>query len=99
MDRTPSRLLIRRVRQEDRVLLLLTEQNGAATVERLARYRLTPREIEVLRWIAEGKSNAEIAIILGISVSTAKQHVERILAKLGVENRTAAALLLQSLSS
>lgn len=52
---------------------------------------LTRREAEVADWLAEGKANAEIATILGISRATVKIHVERILTKLGVENRTAAA--------
>ena len=50
---------------------------------------------EVLHWIADGKSNAEIATILGIAAGTVKQHVEHILAKLGVENRTAATALVR----
>lgn len=54
---------------------------------------LTPREAEVLLWIAQGKANAEIAIILGASEKTVKNHVGSILEKLGVENRTAAARL------
>lgn len=51
---------------------------------------LSPREAEVLEWIAAGKTNAEIAIILGISPHTAKHHVAKVIAKLGVENRGAA---------
>lgn len=51
---------------------------------------LTVREQEVLEWIAEGKRNGEIAQILGISVFTVGKHVQNILKKLGVENRTAA---------
>jgi DNA-binding CsgD family transcriptional regulator len=53
---------------------------------------LSPRENEVLEWIAAGKTNAEIGIILGVSVHTVKRHVERVLEKLGVENRRAAML-------
>jgi DNA-binding CsgD family transcriptional regulator len=93
--REPARLLIRRVKQDGRLLLLLSEENSAAAAERLARYQLTPREMEVLRWMADGKSNAEIGAILGVTTGTAKIHVERILTKLGVENRTAAAGLLR----
>ncbi len=82
------RLIVRRPRDVARPLLLLSEvANGRPAGAR----PLTPREREVLRWMAQGKSNAEIAAILGIAPGTAKQHVERILAKLGVENRTAAA--------
>jgi DNA-binding NarL/FixJ family response regulator len=53
--------------------------------------RLTARELEVLRWIAEGKRNAEIAQILAITPATVKCHVEHLLEKLGVETRCAAA--------
>jgi len=53
---------------------------------------LTPRETEVLRWIAEGKSNEEIALILGLSPRTVHKHVEHVLAKLEVPNRVSALL-------
>ena len=53
---------------------------------------LTPREAEVMHWVAEGKTNPEIARILDISVSTANKHLENILFKLGVDNRTQAML-------
>jgi DNA-binding NarL/FixJ family response regulator len=53
---------------------------------------LTQRELEVLRLIAEGKTNAEIAQTLFISVGTVKVHVERIIDKLGVSDRTQAAV-------
>ncbi len=48
---------------------------------------LTPREKEVLREIARGASNEQIAASLSISVNTAKRHVSSILAKLGVQDR------------
>lgn len=51
---------------------------------------LTPREAEILFWITQGKSNPEIAIILTMQLVTVKKHVQNILQKLGVENRTAA---------
>lgn len=56
------------------------------------RFMLTVREIEVLQWVAGAKTNREIGIILGVSSRTVGKHVENILAKLGVENRTAAAM-------
>ena len=52
---------------------------------------LTNRETEILEWVAKGKTNPEIAIILACSVWTVRAHVKRILTKLGVETRTAAA--------
>jgi DNA-binding NarL/FixJ family response regulator len=52
---------------------------------------LTKREGEVLSWLSKGKSNRDIAQILGLSPRTVDKHLEQIYAKLGVENRTAAA--------
>ena len=53
---------------------------------------LTPREHEVLRWIAEGKGNREVAKVLGISLRTVEKHMENILRKFDVDNRTAAVM-------
>ena len=52
---------------------------------------LTPREGEVLAWVAEGKTNPEIGAILGLSPRTVGNHLARIYDRLGVETRTAAA--------
>ncbi len=61
---------------------------------------LTPRVAETLLWIAQGKTNGDIATILGISEATVKKHVLEIFVKLGVETRTAASLrALEVLSS
>ncbi len=65
---------------------------SADTATHLAALGLSPREAEILHWIAQGKRNSEIAIILGISLFTVKNHVRRIFAHLGVETRTAAAV-------
>jgi DNA-binding NarL/FixJ family response regulator len=51
---------------------------------------LTPRVAEALLWLAQGKTNSDIASILGISESTVKKHVQEIFEKLGVETRGAA---------
>lgn len=53
---------------------------------------LTPRVAEVLLWVAQGKTNPEIASILGISESTVKKHMLELMSTLGVETRTAASL-------
>ena len=55
--------------------------------------RLTPREREVLAGLADGATNKEIALKLGISPGTVKTHVERLIGKLGVRDRTQAAIL------
>ncbi|PAX09201.1 response regulator [Sphingomonas lenta] len=55
--------------------------------------RLTPREREVLDLLAEGGTNKHIAQALGVSPGTVKAHVERVIAKLGVRDRTQAAVL------
>ncbi|RZL08362.1 MAG: response regulator transcription factor [Rubrivivax sp.] len=54
---------------------------------------LTPRETEVLSWLAKGKTNRDIADILGMSHRTVNKHLEHIFEKLGVETRAAAAAL------
>lgn len=59
---------------------------------RLAGLGLTLREAEVLYWVAHGKTNPEIAIILDCAVNTVKKHVSNVLPKLGAETRLTAAL-------
>ena len=54
---------------------------------------LTTREMEVLTWIAQGKTNHEIGVILSACTGTICKHVERILCKLRVKNRTSAAAI------
>ncbi len=54
-------------------------------------FSLTAREGEVLYWVSQGKSNKDLAMILGISPRTVNKHLESIFEKLLVENRTSAA--------
>jgi transcriptional regulator EpsA len=59
--------------------------------------RVTPREAQILAWVREGKNNQEIGIELGISALTVKNHIQKILRKLGASNRAhAVALAMQS---
>ena len=60
--------------------------------EPLLKLGLTPRAAEALLWLAQGKTNADIATILGITESTVKKHVQEMFDKLGVETRGAATL-------
>lgn len=65
---------------------------GVPSPEPQADARLSPREREVLDWLAGGKTDRDIAAILGISYRTVHKHLQRIYEKLGVENRTAAVM-------
>jgi DNA-binding response OmpR family regulator/DNA-binding CsgD family transcriptional regulator len=75
-------------------LIVLREADDAADIATLvAAFRLTGREAEVLHWVIQGKTNKDIADILGMSPRTVNKHLEHVFAKLGVETRTAAANL------
>lgn len=74
-------------------MLLLAQDRGPSGASRLGEAALTPRETEVLSWLAKGKTNRDIAEILGMSPRTVNKHLEHIFEKLGVETRAAAAAL------
>jgi DNA-binding response OmpR family regulator/DNA-binding CsgD family transcriptional regulator len=75
-------------------LLRLAKDSGAdAPAEFSNELGLTTREGEVLSWLSKGKTNRDIAQILGLSPRTVDKHLEQIYSKLGVENRTAAAAI------
>jgi DNA-binding CsgD family transcriptional regulator len=59
----------------------------------ISAYGLTPREAEVLSWVAQGKGNGDIAVLLGASEGTVKQHLGVCFRKMGVENRSSATLM------
>lgn len=73
--------------------LMMERFLAAASPEPLEKLGLTSRQAEVLYWICQGKSNAEIAVILKVAVRTVVFHVSRILEALGASNRTEAANL------
>ena len=73
--------------------LVLQVEDPTLQLKKLSSLGLGPRATEVLYWLAKGKTNGEIGIILGARPRTIEKHVEGILAKLGVENRVAAALV------
>jgi DNA-binding NarL/FixJ family response regulator len=74
------------------VLGRLRQRAAAPEADATEAASLSDRELEVLRLIAQGQENAEIAQTLGISPLTAKNHVSNILAKLGVPGRVQAAI-------
>jgi len=70
------------------------EEKTLVTAQQVAsHFGLTPRQGEVLYWIAQGKSNEEIGLIIAARVRTIAKHVEQILSRIGVENRSSAARL------
>lgn len=81
------------------VMVLLRQVTAVADAahKRLSGAALTPRETEVLSWLAKGKTNRDIADILGMSPRTVNKHLEHIFEKLGVETRTAAAAIASTL--
>ncbi len=75
-------------------LLRLAKRSSSDSPAEFSRdLSLTRREGEVLSWLSKGKTNRDIAQILGLSPRTVDKHLEQIYAKLGVENRTAAAAI------
>jgi DNA-binding NarL/FixJ family response regulator len=78
-------------------LAVLGRAAPAAPAATPAASRLTARETEVLLWVARGKTNRDIAEILGMSPRTVNKHLEHVFEKLGVETRTAAAAAAQRL--
>ncbi len=98
-DGEGTRLTLRFVGRSERgeILLRIAKPARDQASGLRNRFNLTPREEEVARWIAKGKSNRDIAAILSLSPRTIDKHIEVILNKLNVENRTAAAALILSL--
>ncbi|MGY3234998.1 MULTISPECIES: response regulator [unclassified Bradyrhizobium] len=75
------------------LLRLAKDTSGDMPAEFASELGLTTREGEVLSWLSKGKTNRDIAQILGLSPRTVDKHLEQIYSKLGVENRTAAAAI------
>jgi DNA-binding CsgD family transcriptional regulator len=91
VDQSGRRLFVHLLCLEAGSVCLLLEQNAGIPATLGAPGVLTKRQIEVLTWVARGKTNAEIAKILNLKPKTIGKYLERIYPKLGVENRTAAA--------
>jgi DNA-binding CsgD family transcriptional regulator len=88
--RQADQSLFVRVARTDNLHLLMLEERDARTE------KLTARERQVLEEVVVGKGNDAVALDLGISRATVAKHLERAYRKLGVQNRTAAAALLES---
>ena len=77
----------------EQMLLMQRRAEPSAAANRLSTASLTPREAEVLSWVAKGKTNRDVGDILGMSPRTVNKHLEHVFEKLGVETRAAAAAL------
>lgn len=96
------RLVLRRlraIRPSDRDVLHVSEHPAGPAGQDLARLGLSRRQVEVVRLAASGRSNAEIARDLGLSIRTVEGHMSAALERLGVRSRTAAANLIHQLDT
>ncbi|MEI2580176.1 response regulator transcription factor [Scytonema sp. PRP1] len=91
-DAKPNELL-NAIRSLHRGQQYIPPSVGAKLVQRMSNPELSERELEVLRLMAQGMSNLDIATALSIGESTVKSHVNRILSKLGVNDRTQAVIV------
>lgn len=90
------RLLDNRSTHEE---ILLLEEKKHLSPESFENLSTTKREAEILFWIAQGKSDADMSLLCDISIRTVQKHIENIYKKLGVENRRAAAQIAIDLTS
>lgn len=84
---------IGQVGPDEQLLRVVAEQTNSDEIVLRELLALTSREAEVLLWISRGKSNRDIAEILGLSPRTINKHLEQMFEKLGVENRASATAL------
>ena len=86
----PQQILVDAIRRVFNGEVYLPPQIAQKLVDRMQKPQLSPRELEVLKLVAAGKSNKEIGAQLFISEGTVKTHVESLLDKLGAATRTSA---------
>jgi len=86
----PQQILVDAIRRVFNGEVYLPPQIAQKLVDRMQKPQLSPRELEVLKAVAAGKSNKEIGVQLFISEGTVKTHVESLLNKLGAATRTSA---------
>lgn len=99
INRGASRLVLNLFERtsDGEYLVVLHEESDVAQIDALMlALKLTQRESEVLYWLIKGKTNRDIADILGMSPRTVNKHLEHVFLKLDVETRTAAAAVAMS---
>ncbi|MBD2020725.1 response regulator transcription factor [Leptolyngbya sp. FACHB-36] len=89
---TPCREILEVIRTVHAGKRYISHELGAKLATRIDLPELTTRELEVLRLLSRGKSNPDISALLSITEGTVKFHVNNILSKLGVSDRTQAVL-------
>lgn len=94
-----GQLTIRRLAQGLDEVLLFEEQQTTPSLDQLRHFGLSKRELEIVGWVAQGKTNPEIGQILSISRRTVQKHLEHVYLKLGVENRMAAVAFIGNVAS
>jgi DNA-binding CsgD family transcriptional regulator len=82
-------------KEQDQDMIIMEEERADSASALIHSSKLTRRETEILAWLSQGKTNAEIGLALSISPRTVKKHLEHIYSKLRVHRRSAA--LVQSL--
>jgi len=87
---------IANTREGDGCVLLLRAEDPALELAKLSYFGLGARSTEVLYWLAKGKTNKEIAIILGMATETVKTHLKEIYLRLHIENRATAASMISA---
>lgn len=93
IKKSTSKLKVRLAFQSQaQIIILLLEEIKDPSLNELINLGLTVREAEVLFWLGQGRSDGEIAFLLGISPRTVQKHNEHVFTKLGVETRSAAML-------
>ena len=83
---------VNEARLRDKIANLRFELDFSSPTPLREKLEISARESEVLLWVAQGKSNADVGSILGTTEKTVKKHLGNIFEKLGVESRTAAML-------
>lgn len=86
-------LLVGRIGHDELLLRVAASKTSQDEARLRSRLPVTPREAEVLLWLTRGKSNRDIAEILGVSPRTVNKHLEQVYEKLGIENRSSAVAL------
>ena len=87
---TPAKELVEVIRQTHAGKKRIPAEVAAHLAEHMGEEGLTPREVEVLKHLAEGNRNKDIAALLFISEETVKVHIKHIMEKLGASDRTQA---------